>query len=51
MSPVPAAEISRWPDRTVLAQVPLAMPRNAATARQYSEINVLIHRAAVIQYG
>lgn len=51
MSPVLAAEISRWPDRTAPAQVPLAIPKNAATACQYSEINVLIHWAAVIQYG
>ncbi|MFN3833971.1 MAG: ArdC family protein [Allorhizobium sp.] len=36
---------------TSAAKAPLAMPRNAATARQYSGINVLILWGAVIQYG
>ncbi len=33
------------------AKAPLAMPRNAATGRHYSGINVLILWGAVIQYG
>lgn len=33
------------------AKAPLVMPRNAATGRQYSGINVLILWGAVIQYG
>jgi len=33
------------------AKAPLAMPRNAATARQYSGINILILWGAVVQYG
>ena len=36
---------------TAAAKAPLAMPRNAATARQYSGINVLILWGAVVQYG
>ena len=36
---------------TAAAQAPLAMPRNAATSRQYSGINVLILWGAVIQQG
>ncbi len=36
---------------TAAAKAPLAMPRNAATARQYSGINVLILWGAVIQQG
>ena len=36
---------------TTAAQAPLAMPRNAATSRQYSGINVLILWGAVIQQG
>ncbi|WEX85809.1 zincin-like metallopeptidase domain-containing protein [Sinorhizobium garamanticum] len=33
------------------AKAPLAMPKNAATGRQYSGINVLILWGAVIEYG
>ena len=33
------------------AKAPLAMPRNAATSRQYSGINVLILWGAVVQNG
>ena len=36
---------------TAAAKAPLAMPRNAATARQYSGINVLILWGAVIEHG
>lgn len=36
---------------TVAAKAPLAMPRNAATGRHYSGINVLILWGAVIQHG
>ena len=36
---------------TAAAKAPLAMPRNAATARQYSGINVLILWGAVVQHG
>lgn len=36
---------------TAAAKAPLAMPRNAATSRQYSGINVLILWGAVIQQG
>jgi antirestriction protein ArdC len=36
---------------TAAAKAPLAMPRNAATTRQYSGINVLILWGAVIQHG
>ncbi len=36
---------------TAAAKAPLAMPRNAATARQYSGINVLILWGAVIQHS
>lgn len=36
---------------TAAAKAPLAMPKNAATGRQYSGINVLILWGAVIQYG
>ncbi len=36
---------------TATAKAPLAMPRNAATGRHYSGINVLILWGAVIQHG
>ena len=36
---------------TAAAKAPLAMPRNAATARQYSGINVLILWGAVVHHG
>ena len=36
---------------TAAAKAPLAMPRNAATGRQYSGINVLILWGAVIEHG
>jgi antirestriction protein ArdC len=36
---------------TAAAKAPLAMPRNAATGRQYSGINVLILWGAVIEQG
>lgn len=36
---------------TAAAKAPLAMPRNAATGRHYSGINVLILWGAVIQHG
>ncbi|MBC7152945.1 MAG: DUF1738 domain-containing protein [Rhizobium sp.] len=36
---------------TAAAKAPLAMPRNAATSRQYSGINVLILWGAVVQHG
>ena len=36
---------------TAAAKAPLAMPRNAATGRQYSGINVLILWGAVISHG
>ena len=36
---------------TAATKAPLAMPRNAATSRQYSGINVLILWGAVVQYG
>ena len=36
---------------TAAAKAPLAMPRNAATARCYSGVNVLILWGAVIQHG
>ena len=36
---------------TSAVQVPLAMPKNAATERRYSGINVLILWGAVVQYG
>ncbi|WP_347270215.1 ArdC family protein [Rhizorhabdus histidinilytica] len=36
---------------TAAAKAPLAMPRNAATSRKYSGINVLILWRAVIQHG
>jgi antirestriction protein ArdC len=36
---------------TAAAKAPLAMPKNAATGRQYSGINVLILWGAVIQHG
>ena len=36
---------------TAAAKAPLAMPRNAATSRQYAGINVLILWGAVIQHG
>src|SRR6266446_4324322 len=39
------------PWRTVAAKVSLAMPKNAATHRQYSGINVLILWGAVIEHG
>jgi hypothetical protein len=36
---------------TATAKAPLAMPKNAATGRQYSGINVLILSGAVIAHG
>lgn len=36
---------------TAAAKVPLAMPKNASTGRQYSGINVLILWGAVIEHG
>ena len=36
---------------TSAAKAPLAMPRNAATLRQYSGINILILWGAVVQHG
>ena len=36
---------------TAAAKAPLAMPRNAATARRYSGINVLILWGAVVEHG
>jgi len=36
---------------TAAAKAPLAMPKNAATGRQYSGINVLILWGSVIEYG
>lgn len=36
---------------TAAAKAPLAMPRNAATARCYSGVNVLILWGAVVQHG
>ena len=36
---------------TAAAKAPLAIPRNAATSRQYSGINVLILWGAVVQHG
>ncbi|TXG98604.1 MAG: DUF1738 domain-containing protein [Nevskiaceae bacterium] len=36
---------------TVSAKAPLALPRNAATSRQYSGINILILWGAVVQQG
>jgi antirestriction protein ArdC len=36
---------------TAAAKAPLAMPKNAATGRQYSGINVLILWGAVIEHG
>lgn len=36
---------------TAAAKAPLAMPRNAATSRRYSGVNVLILWGAVIQHG
>lgn len=39
------------PWATATAKAPLAMPRNAATGRHYSGINVLILWGAVIQHG
>src|SRR5579875_3284478 len=36
---------------TAAAKAPLAMPKNAATGRQYSGINVLILWGAVIKHG
>ncbi len=36
---------------TAAAKAPLAMPRNAATARQYTGVNVLILWGAVIEHG
>ena len=41
--------VQPWGSASVKA--PLAMPRNAATGRQYSGINVLILWGAVIQHG
>lgn len=39
------------PWRTAAANAPLAMPRNAATQRRYSGINVLILWSAIIERG
>ena len=39
------------PWETAAAKAPLAMPKNAATARQYSGINVLILWGSVIEHG
>ncbi|MGF7163549.1 antirestriction protein ArdC [Rhodoligotrophos appendicifer] len=39
------------PWSTAAAKAPLAMPRNAATGRQYSGINVLILWGAMIEHG
>ena len=36
---------------TAAAKAPLALPRNAATSRQYSGINILILWGAVVQQG
>src|SRR5437588_362517 len=36
---------------TAAAKAPLAMPKNASTARQYSGVNILILWGAVIEYG
>jgi antirestriction protein ArdC len=36
---------------TASAKAPLAMPKNAATGREYSGINVLILWGAVIEHG
>jgi antirestriction protein ArdC len=36
---------------TAAAKAPLAMPKNASTARQYSGVNVLILWGAVIEHG
>ena len=36
---------------TAAAKAPLAMPKNAATGRQYSGINVLILWGSVIEHG
>ena len=36
---------------TASAKAPLALPRNAATSRQYSGINILILWGAVVQQG
>src|SRR5438270_4435448 len=36
---------------TTAAKAPLAMPKNAATGRQYSGINVLILWGSVIEHG
>jgi antirestriction protein ArdC len=36
---------------TASAKAPLALPRNAATRRQYSGINILILWGAVVQQG
>jgi antirestriction protein ArdC len=39
------------PWRTTAAKAPLAMPKNAATGRRYSGINVLILWSSVIEHG
>jgi antirestriction protein ArdC len=39
------------PWRTVAAKAPLALPKNASTARQYSGVNILILWGAVIEHG
>jgi antirestriction protein ArdC len=36
---------------TAAAQAPLALPKNASTARQYSGVNILILWGAVIEHG
>jgi antirestriction protein ArdC len=42
-------EVQPW--GTTAAKAPLAMPKNAATERQYSGINVLILWGSVIEHG
>jgi antirestriction protein ArdC len=36
---------------TAAAKAPLVMPKNAATSRQYSDVNVLILWGAVVEHG
>ena len=44
-------EAGRLPWGTSAVQAPPAMPKNAATQRRYSEINLLILWGAVVQHG
>jgi antirestriction protein ArdC len=44
-------EAGRVPWGPAAAKAPLAMPKNTATGRQYSGINVLILWGAVIEHG